>query len=97
MIETIETDDYLNWLNNLNRKEHAQVRSRIERLEEFEHFGDVKYLRKALSELRWKNGWRIYFSFAGHKKIILIIGGNKNEQEKDIKKAKIFIKEHSTH
>ena len=32
-----------------------------------------------------------------HKKIVLIIGGHKNEQEKDIKKARIFIRRFATH
>ena len=62
------------------------------RIEENEHFGDAKSLGESLAELRWKNGWRVYFSRIGHKKIVLIIGGHKNEQEKNIKKARIYLR-----
>jgi len=92
MIQILEADSYLHWLDNLNKKEVAQIKARIERLETFEHFGDAKNLGEGLAELRWKNGWRLYFSVIGYKKIILIIGGHKNEQEKNIKKARLFLK-----
>lgn len=55
------------------------------------HFGDVKNLGDKLAELRWKNGWRVYFSSIGYKKLILLIAGHKNEQEKNIKKARILV------
>ena len=97
MIQIQETDDYLDWLNNLTKKEQAKVKARISRIENDEHFGDAKKLGNNLAELRWKNGWRVYFSSIGHKKIVLIIGGHKNEQEKDIKKARIFIRRFTTH
>ncbi len=49
-----------------------------------EHFGHVKRLNSSLSELN-----RIYFTekIINGKTVILILGGNKNGQEKDIKKA----------
>jgi len=97
MIEIKETDDYLDWLNHLTKKEQIKVKARISRIEKDEHFGDAKNLGEHLAELRWKNGWRVYFSSIGYKKIILIIGGHKNEQEKDIKKARIFIRRLTTH
>lgn len=96
MIQIQETDDYLDWLNSLTKKEQAKVKARISRIEHDEYFGDVKKLGNYLAELRWKNGWRIYFTSIGHKKIVLIIGGHKNEQEKDIKKARIFIRRFAT-
>lgn len=97
MIEVLKTDKYSDWFDGLTKKEHFKVDARIIRLEIYEHFGNVKYLSGGLSELRWKNGWRVYFSMLEHNKIILIIGGNKNEQKKDIKKARIFINKHSAH
>ena len=97
MIQIQETDDYLDWLGNLTKKEQAKVKARISRIENDEYFGDVKKLGNDLAELRWKNGWRVYFSRIGHKKIVLIIGGHKNEQEKDIKKARILLRRFTTH
>jgi len=92
MIHIKETDDYLEWLGELTKKEQIKVKARIARIENDEHFGDVKSIGEHLAELRWANGWRVYFSSIGLKKIILIIGGHKNEQEKDIKKARILLR-----
>ncbi len=97
MIQIQETDDYLDWLNDLTKKEQVKVKARISRIEKDEHFGDTRKLGAHLAELRWKNGWRVYFSSIGYKKIVLIIGGHKNEQEKDIKKAHIYIRRLTTH
>ena len=97
MIEVKKAKDYLDWFNDLNIKERAQIKSRIHRIEEFEHFGDVKNLDDGLAELRWKNGWRVYFAKMGNKKIVLIIGGHKNEQEKNIKKARILLRRLTSH
>ncbi len=96
MIDIKRADDYLHWFNRLNSKEQAQVKARLERIEVYEHFGDVKKLGEELAELRWKNGWRIYFCSIGYKKIVLIVGGHKNEQEKNIKKARLFIRRLAT-
>lgn len=97
MIQIKEPDDYLDWLDNLTKKEQVKVKARISRIEKDEYFGDVKKLGEDLAELRWKNGWRVYFTRIGHKKIVLIIGGHKNEQEKNIKKARIYINRFTTH
>ena len=97
MIYIKRASDYLNWFDNLNTKEQAQVKARMERIAIHEHFGDVKNLGEGLAELRWKNGWRVYFSNIGYKKIILLIGGHKNEQEKNIKKARLCIRRFTAH
>lgn len=96
MISIQETDEYSKWLNNLTQKEQAKVKARISRIEVDEHFGDAKNIGEHLAELRWANGWRVYFSSVGYKKIILIRGGHKNEQEKDIKKARIQLRRLTT-
>ncbi len=85
-----ETKDFKDWFIALNKKEQAQVSARFERIKSYGHFGDIKNLGKGLCELRWKNGWRVYF-IVGKNSIILVIGGHKNEQEKNIKKARLFI------
>ena len=95
MITIKETDNFKDWFNALNKKEQLQVSARLERIQSQEHFGDAKSLGKGLCELRWKNGWRVYFIASLHS-IILIIGGHKNEQEKNIKKARIFISRYSS-
>ncbi|MGB8468293.1 MAG: type II toxin-antitoxin system RelE/ParE family toxin [Candidatus Babeliales bacterium] len=96
MIYIKESDDYLAWLNSLTKKEQAKVKARISRIEQNEYFGTVRNLGEGLAELKWTNGWRVYFANIGHKKILLINGGHKNEQEKDIKKARIYLRRITT-
>ena len=69
-------------------REKAQVDARVARIEEHEHLGDWKYIANGLAELRWKNGRRIYFTKLKDKSILVIIGGYKDDQKKDIKKAR---------
>lgn len=90
-----KTKDFENWFRKLNEKEQFKVAARLERIKNQEHFGDIKNLGKGLCELRWKNGWRVYFILEMNG-ITLIIGGQKNEQEKNIKKARTFIRQHTT-
>lgn len=97
MIQVKETDDYLDWLSSLTRKKQAMVKARISRIEQNEYFGTARNLGDGLAELKWTNGWRVYFINAGNKTIILINGGHKNGQEKDIKKARIFIRRIAAH
>lgn len=67
------------------------VRARFSRIEVSAHFGTVKPVGDGVSELKWKNGTRVYFAYLERKKIIILLGGTKNGQEKDIKKAKSLI------
>lgn len=94
MYEILTTEDYKNWFNDLTLKEKAQIRSRIVRIKIDGHFGKIRKLDKNLAELKWKNGWRVYFSFVKSGKgetVILLIGGNKNSQNKDINRARSLI------
>ncbi len=56
------------------------------------NLGDVKPVGEGVSELRLKfgAGFRIYFGADGDELIILLCGGDKSTQEKDIRKAKEF-------
>lgn len=56
---------------------------------------ELKKLAGSLAELKWGNGRRIYFTLTKDELgniIILLIGGNKNSQDKDIRKAKSILK-----
>lgn len=63
---------------------------RIQKLENEEHFGDCKFVGDGISELKinYAKGFRIYFKEKDGKIIILLIGGDKSTQQKDIEKAK---------
>jgi putative addiction module killer protein len=45
-------------------------------------------------ELKWKNGRRVYYATIPEKKILLLLGGNKNGQDKDIRQAKKIFDKH---
>ena len=92
-MKVLSTDDYEQWYKHLHLKECVQIDARIE---EFEYFGDWKYLKDNLSELRWKNGCRIYFVKIGQKTILLLCGGLKNAQKKDIKRARLILQRYTS-
>jgi putative addiction module killer protein len=81
-------DGYLTWFEGLKLKEAAQVESRLKRIVDEDHFGSAKDLGDGLWELKFNNGNRIYYARTGKTELTLIFGGNKNGQDKDIKKAK---------
>jgi putative addiction module killer protein len=67
------------------------LEARLERIETSGHFGDVKHLGDGLCELRWKSGLRIYFCKHEENAILLLLGGIKNAQTKDIKQARLLL------
>lgn len=95
MISIKRTPEFAEWLDNLTRKEQAQIHARLERIQNSSHFGDAKSLGNGLAELRWKNGWRIYFFKEGRDMIVLLVGGHKNAQEKDIQKARLLLRRYA--
>ena len=90
-MKIIQIKEFKDWLSEQTGSIQSHVALRMNKIEYDEHFGDVKYLGNKLSELRWKNGLRIYFSRTGEKMLLFLIGGSKNEQKKNIKKARILI------
>lgn len=94
MYRILETKEYINWFNALKLKEQGQVHARIARLKIDGYFGIVKKLDKTLSEFKWKNGRRVYFTLVREGSswtIILLLGGYKDSQDRDINKAKSII------
>lgn len=95
MYIVLRTEEFEKWFAKQSKKEQGQINSRIARIRENGHLGAAKKLDDSLAELKWKNGRRIYFTISYDEDgnlIILLLGGNKNTQQKDIKKAKSIIK-----
>lgn len=86
------TDQFQNWFLCQAPKVKAQIEQRLSRIKNDGHFGSVKDLRNGLAELKFNNGNRIYYALTSQTEILLILGGNKNGQDKDIKKAKSFLR-----
>ncbi len=80
---------YREWLNGLqDQTVVARIRARIDRVEQG-NLGDHKSVGLGLMELRFTfgSGYRVYFGFDGAKLVVLLAGGDKRTQKKDIKHA----------
>lgn len=83
------------WFERLrDRKAAARVQARIDRAE-MGNLGDCKPVGGGVSEMRIDHGpgYRVYFVQRGHELIILLAGGEKGSQDKDIEAAKALAKQ----
>ena len=90
MFEVQKTDEFDTWLSGLaDQKAKAKIISRIDRLG-FGNPGDVKSVGDGLSEMRVPHGpgYRIYYKQTDKTVVLLLCGGDKSTQAKDIKRAK---------
>lgn len=89
MVEIRETEVYFRWFKSLrDRQARARIDIRIRRLS-MGNPGDVKPVGQGVSELRidYGPGYRVYFVQRGETLIILLAGGDKRTQGRDIKIA----------
>ncbi|WP_299410107.1 type II toxin-antitoxin system RelE/ParE family toxin [Acaryochloris sp. IP29b_bin.148] len=89
MLEIRETQVYARWFSSLrDRRAKARINTRIRRLS-LGNPGDVKPVGAGVSELRldYEPGYRIYFIQRGPAVIILLAGGDKRTQARDIQQA----------
>ena len=89
MIQVRQTDTFAKWLKSLDERVLARVNIRIRRLS-LGNFGDVKAVGEGISELRidYGPGYRVYFKRTGKEIILLLCGGDKRTQDRDIALAK---------
>src|ERR1039458_2081087 len=90
MMEFRQTETFRKWRIRLkDQRIRALIASRLDRLA-FGNAGDVKPAGLGVSELRidYGPGYRIYFKKRGNTIIILLCGGDKSTQAKDIQTAK---------
>lgn len=95
MIEIRETEAFSEWLHKLrDLQAKARIAARVRRLA-FGNPGDVRPVGEGVSELRIHHGpgYRVYFVQRGTVLIVLLCGGDKSTQEKDIETAKRLAKE----
>jgi len=89
VIEIRKTAVFAQWLDGLrDLHARARVQARIERLAAGNP-GDVKPVGEGVSELRiaYGPGYRVYFKKHGREVVILLAGGDKGTQTRDIKAA----------
>ncbi|MDE8651831.1 type II toxin-antitoxin system RelE/ParE family toxin [Novosphingobium album (ex Liu et al. 2023)] len=95
MLEVRRTDVFVDWLKALrDRRAKARIEIRLKRVEEGS-LGDVKSVGDGVSELRFTfgPGYRVYFTRVGEAVVLLLCGGDKDSQERDIAAAKEMAKE----
>jgi putative addiction module killer protein len=92
MIEIIQSDVFADWLVKLkDRRARARVYARLDRMAEG-NFGDVEPIGEGLSETRihYGPGYRLYFMQRGQALVVLLCGGDKATQPRDIQRAKVI-------
>ncbi|CUV65318.1 Putative addiction module killer protein [Sulfurovum sp. enrichment culture clone C5] len=95
MYEIVTTELFTKWLDKLkDTKAKISIARRIERMS-IGLFGDNKFIGDGISELRIDTGagYRAYYTIDNGRIIILLIGGDKSTQSRDILKAKELKKE----
>jgi len=86
--DTSGKSPFYQWLNSLNDIAQHRVNARLIRVE-LGNLGDWKSVGKGVAELRFhmNSGYRVYFARDAHKVVLLLCGGNKGSQKKDIARA----------
>lgn len=90
MVEIRKTDVFDSWLSNLrDRQARTRINIRIDRLA-LGNRGDAKSVGGGVSELRidYGTGYRVYFTRHGNTLIVLLAGGDKRTQDRDIQIAR---------
>jgi len=88
-------DDWFESIREMHTR--SKILTRLDRLK-LGNFGDCKAIGDGLAELRihYGPGIRIYYSKIGNKMILLLCGGDKGSQTKDIKRAKEYLEEYQS-
>lgn len=90
-----KTDEFDKWLRKLkDLRAKAKILFLIQKIETDEHFGDCEPVGDGIRELKinYAKGYRVYFKEFEGKIIILLIGGDKSTQQRDVEKAKEILK-----
>ena len=91
-----KTDDYREWLDSIkDLTGRARILVRVDRLIHGNP-GDPRNLTNGVSELRVDvgPGYRVYYAKRGSRLLLLLIGGDKSTQDKDIAKAQRLAAQH---
>ncbi|HOZ62408.1 MAG TPA: type II toxin-antitoxin system RelE/ParE family toxin [Smithellaceae bacterium] len=94
MFEIIESATFSKWLSGLkDRQARMRIYVRLDRLS-LGNFGDAGPIGEGLSELRihYGPGYRLYY-LQRDTRVVMLCGGDKSSQPRDIEKAKIIAKE----
>ena len=85
--QVLRSQEFNEWFEAQAEATQGLILARLHRISVEGHFGFTNYFDD-LIELKWKSGLRVYTARIGQMVIVVLGGGNKNGQTKDIKKAK---------
>ena len=94
MIKVLRTDVFVEWFERLRDREARQrISVRLDRLRSG-NAGDVKPVGEGVSEIRisYGPGYRLYCTWRGDTWVVLLCGGDKSSQARDIAAAKTLLK-----
>ena len=86
-LQVLRSQEFNEWFECQTETVQSLVLARLHRISVDGHFGTTNHF-DGLIELKWKSGLRVYTARIGQMVIVVVGGGNKNGQNKDIQKAK---------
>src|SRR3990172_7994269 len=89
VIDVRQTDEYARWFEKLqDRQARARILARVRRLS-LGNPGNAKPVGEGVSELRidYGPGYRVYFKQHGETLVVLLAGGDKRTQDRDVRRA----------
>jgi len=95
VIEILQTEEYSSWFERLrDRQARARILARIRRMS-LGNPGDVEPVGEGVSEMKidYGPGYRVYYKQRGKTLVVLLAGGDKKSQKRDIKKAQELAQE----
>lgn len=95
MFEIIRSATFSQWLSDLrDNQTRMRVLARLDRMA-LGNFGDVQPVGEGISELRihYGPGYRLYCLQSGTRVVVMLCGGDKSSQSRDIEQAKLIAKD----
>ena len=87
-----KSEEYEEWYDGETAKSQVQIEKRLSNVEFHGHFGIHKSVGECVWELKWRNSRRLYYAYLEEENLLLLLGGNKNGQNEDIKRARRILK-----
>jgi len=87
-------EPFTEWIKSISLRDRSRIFARLDRIESG-NLGDYKSVSDGVYELRFhfSSGFRVYYGEVNNKIILLLCGGDKSSQKKDVKKAKVYWKD----